>query len=180
MLIIYKEYITVLLMHATKTSLSAFLLTIITISSANASNEVEHFNGWTAVKDVQSAVPYCYAYTTPYRTKVYDDIRDNPYLLVTRKGKDEYSIGVSSGFLLSKDKGFTLKTNSRTHLMNIKSGQNAITFSSIQDMAILDDMIYDNRLVEVRSYTLINSKVAIDYYSLKGFIPAMRFLARCD
>jgi hypothetical protein len=144
--------------------------------------EEKKFDDWTAVSSIKDGNNYCYAYVTPYRTKVFTGVRDQPYLLIVNKGYKEFSIGVSPGFYLSKTKGFVIKTDSRAYLMDVRVYENAITFSSAEDVSIINGMIKDGRYVEVRSYSGDdNDKVdlAADYYSLKGFTRAMQFLSKC-
>jgi len=138
--------------------------------SANAESGVgENIGDWRIISGQEKGKNYCYAYTTPFRTKAFDgDFRGPAYLILVSKSPKEISVGVNPGFIVDKHKGFTMKVNGRVHLLDLKLSQNSWTSSAFQDVAILDDMIEEDNFIEVRSYDM-KDHVALDYYSLKGF-----------
>ncbi len=143
------------------------------IDDAKASSKV--FGDWKLVTNKFEGSNYCYAYTSPYRTKAFDEQRESPYLILATKEKNAVSIGVNSGFVIDANQGITLRVNKEDHLLDAKLNKNAWTYSSIQDIAIINDMIADANSIEVRSYNM-EGKTAVDYYSLKGILHVMKHL----
>ncbi len=130
---------------------------------------------WKIVTNKFEGSSYCYAYTTPYRTKSFDEQRENPYLILVTKEKSAVSIGLNSGFVIDAKQGITLSVNKEEHLLDAKLNKNAWTYSSTQDVAIINDMLADAISVEVRSYNM-EGKTAVDYYSLKGILHTVNYL----
>ena len=168
-------------MLSIKTLLSGLFISTFFILIANASGTYasKEIGDWTVVRSIDPLDgPYCYMFSSPYRTKAYADSRDGAYLLIANKGMG-LSIGAGSAFELSTTKGYILKVNQRSHLLNVSNADSSNTYSAIQDKAILNDMIKDGSNFQIRSYSN-NDQVAVDYYSLKGFTDALKFTKACN
>lgn len=171
-------------MYAIKRFLiSLFVFSVFTIYGNSAfaeedfNNTTKQFGDWMVVKSGAGVNEFCFAYTSPFRTKGFTgEYRKPPYMILSNKGRGEVSLGVNSGFIIDAQKGFTITVNERAHLLDVKLNENAWTYSSFQDTAILDDMIEDARFVEARSYDN-KDHIAVDYYSLNGFIYAFKHLS---
>ncbi|MFI4983823.1 MAG: hypothetical protein ACHP6I_01345 [Rickettsiales bacterium] len=157
------------MMRAIKT-----LMLLLICSPAVAEEQMATFGDWKVLVPVFSSSKSCYAYTTPFRTKALEGSRDNPYMIITYRGPHMYSLGINAGFPLSGFKGFTLFANNRTHLLDVKIVTNAWTYSSAQDVAIIDDLIRERDFAEVRSYDQ-KDKTALDYYSVRGLTTVLQY-----
>ena len=144
---------------------------------AYAAEPVATFGDWKVFSLPSAGKKYCYAYTTPFRTKAFDAERQNPYMIVSYKGPKMYSIGINSGYLLNSYKGFTMATNNHTYLLDLKLLTNAWTYSSKQDVAIIDDLLSSNDYIEVRSYDSTD-KTALDYYSTSGLLTVIQYFEK--
>lgn len=153
------------------------LLLLLICLPAQAAGPVATLGDWEVFAPVFSGKKYCYAYTTPFRTKAFDANRQNPYMIITYKGPEMYSIGLNSGYLLSSYKGFTVTTNDHTYLLDIKLITNAWTYTSNQDVAIINDLLIDNEFAEVRSYDT-SDKTAVDYYSTEGLLTVIQYFEK--
>lgn len=123
---------------------------------------------WGVLKGQEEGMQYCYAISVPTETRAfYSDYPRAPYLLVVYVSPDRFTIGVDSGYVLDKQKGVMVTLSDRTRLFNIVNVyHSARTYSSLQDSAIIDDMIESEGEMIVESFGTENRK-AIDYYSLK-------------
>ena len=152
----------------------ASILSILGISDAFAGTK--QTGDWKIVTGKHDGENFCYAYTTPYRTKAYDGLnRSKPYIVFANKGKNSVSLGVDTGFVIDANQGVTLSVNGEIHLLDVKLNKNAWTYTATQDVSIIDDLIQSDGNVEVRSYDL-DGKTAVDYYSLKGILHVLRDL----
>ena len=61
-------------------------------------------------------------------------------------------------------------------LESVPESEQAHTFSSVQDIAMVNDLIRAEGYFTVRSYDQ-NDNQALDYYSLKGFGKAIRLIS---
>ncbi len=117
----------------------------------------------------------CHAVSFPLITKSYSGMRDLPYLMISYYNPDMFTISTYAGFIIDKENPLSITANNRTRMLKIARDFYAYTFSSNEDVAIINDMIEDQRMVKVRSYHSTNG-VAVDYYSLDGFSKAMKYL----
>ncbi len=146
----------------------ASILSIFGISDAVAGNK--QVGDWKIVAGKLEGKNFCYAYTTPYRTKAYDgQNRTRPYIILANKGKNSVSLGVDSGFVIDAKQGVTLSANGEIHLLDVKLNKNAWTYTATQDVSIINDLVQSDGNVEIRSYDM-DGKAAVDYYSLKGIL----------
>jgi hypothetical protein len=163
-------------MYAIKRFLAFIILAItLGISSANAATS-KMIGDWKVVKSSFEEQSYCFAYTTPFRTKGLIEERNDPYLILVNKGKNAVTLGVAPGFLINGDQGVTVGLNNKEYLLNVKLDENAWTYSENQDASIINDMIIDAEILQTRSYTS-DVKPAVDYYSLKGIQTVLKFLS---
>ena len=136
---------------------------------------VKTFQDWEVYHQISNSTTKCYAFASPYRTKAFEGVREAPYLIISFKGKMQYSISLNPGFLIDKNNEIILKTNNRSYLLNSALPNYAWTYSSMQDKAIIEDMIKDGRSLSVRSYN-VSDDTALDFYSLKGMTEALKYM----
>jgi hypothetical protein len=114
-----------------------------------------------------NAADACYAITPAFRSK--GDLspgRSLPYLIVVKKGNDEFSFGLNYINRIS-EQHISITVNNNTRPLYLQDQTHAWTYSSRQDIALLNDMLLDGSFVKV---TAINddSPQYSDYYSLRG------------
>lgn len=144
---------------------------------ALAAEPAATFGDWKVFTPVFAGKKACYAYSSPFRTEAFDTARQNPYMIITYSGSRMYSIGINSGFLLSNSKGFTLTANSHAHLLDVKLLTNAWTYSSEQDVSIINDLLEESDYAVVRSYDTVD-KTALDYYSVYGLQTTLQYFEK--
>lgn len=138
---------------------------------------VETFQDWEVYHQIFNNNVQCHAISSPYKTKAFDGVREAPYLIVSFKGRNQYTISLSSGFFINKQSGVILQTNNRSYLLNSTFPRAAWTYSSSQDAAIINDIIKDGRSLSIRSYDL-SDDIALDFYSLKGILEALQYMEK--
>jgi hypothetical protein len=161
-------------------AIKRFFISLFIIASFGAHPAVadssKRIGDWKVIKGKFEGNEFCYAYTTPFRTKAYDgENRNTPYLLIANKGKNQLSFGLNSGFIIQADQGVTFGVNGKERLLDIKLNENAWTYSEIQDTEIINDMIEDGISIQVRSYDM-KDDTAVDYYSLNGIKHVLKHL----
>ncbi|CAL7960599.1 conserved exported hypothetical protein [Alphaproteobacteria bacterium] len=144
--------------------------------SSEVMRRVKSFHQWNVfVENVKNGKRICHITSTPLYTKAFRGIRNIPYVVVSYIGPDMYTISAYAGFVLDRKKKCTVSTNRRTYMLQSAREFFAYTYSSSEDVTIINNMIEDNKMLEVRSYDSVGG-TALDYYSLSGFIPAMRYV----
>ena len=136
---------------------------------------IKTIKDWEIYEREHKSKVTCHAATFPYRTRAFEGIRDMPYLMVTYKGPMQYSITVNPGFIVDRRDGLILNVNGKSHVLSTKFPRIALTESSTQDASIINDIIKEEKIVSIRSYT-INKETSLDYYSTKGFVEALRYM----
>jgi hypothetical protein len=138
---------------------------------------VKTIGDWEIFKKIENEKITCHAMTVPYRTKAYESVRDVPSISFTYKGPRQYTLSVNTGFAVDRQAGLILETNRRSHILDTNLLRSASTFSSIQDVAIINDMVKDGQSLSIRSYST-NDETALDFYSLKGLFESLNFLEK--
>jgi hypothetical protein len=151
-----------------------FLLSSLAIQ-ANAAESIAKFSDWQIFKAEKDGTEICYAYTTPFRTKGYEGNRPSAYLLVEKMGPKSFTIGVGIGFNIDHSKDITITTNNTSRMLDDDLTNFGWTFSSNQDVHLINDMVVDGELLEVRSYGT-DGQAALDYYSLIGFQKSLNYM----
>ncbi len=163
-------------MYAIKRFLvSVILLTMLGINPAIATTS-KMAGDWKIIKGSFDNESYCFAYTTPFRTKGLVEERNDPYIILVNKGKNAVSFGVSPGFIVNNEQGVTIGLNNKEHLLNVKLDEYAWTYSENGDVEIINDMIEDSYVLQTRAYNP-DVKPAVDYYSLKGIQTVLQYLS---
>lgn len=166
-------------MRAIKRLILIAFFSIIYKGLAFAKYEESSIGDWKFVQLTQdNHSKYCYIYSEPERSRATAIDHEGRYIVIVNNG-GYATLGVSSNFDLDERKGFVLSANNRDHLLNVTSLSQAQTFTSIQDVAVINDLIQDEDLIRVRSYS-VDDKTALDYYSMNGFTNALKKLMDCD
>ena len=166
-------------MHAIKRLIFIAFFTVFCQSLAFAKYQESTVGDWKMVDFTQEdGSKYCYIYSEPERSRATATDHEGRYIVIVNNG-GYATLGIFSNFDLDAKKGFVLSANNRDHLLNVTSLSQAQTFTSIQDVAIINDLIKDEDFIRVRSYSL-DDKTALDYYSMNGFTNAMKKLMDCD
>lgn len=138
---------------------------------------IRAFNDWAVYKKIEKYKTTCYALTPSYRSKSYNGIRDLPFLAVAYKGSRQYSFTIQPGYEINREYGMILKTNGKNFRLNVLRPGYGFTYSSVQDKTLINNILQDGRTLSIRSYDL-QANTSLDFYSLRGFSAAMRFLER--
>ncbi len=135
------------------------------------------FQDWNVYHQISHNSIKCHAIISPYRTKAFEGVRESPYLVISYKGHMQYTISLDSGFVVDQQNGIILKTNNRSYILNAALPRTAWTSSSVQDKAIIEDMIKDSRNFSIRSYNT-SDDTALDFYSLNGLALALQYMEK--
>jgi hypothetical protein len=166
-----------LLAHAIKRLTFLALLLIPNISQAK--EMTKQFGDWTFYAYGSEYDKHCLIYSQPLRTRgEFTEERTTPYLYLTKRGDREFSLGVEPGYPIDTDKGVNIIINYRPYGLQITLPNYAWTFSSTQDVRLVDEMLKAGKFITVRSHGIDNS-VALDYYSMTGFTKALKLLDKC-
>jgi|GEM_PF-1326476 len=145
------------------------------ISESQATYVKRVFGSWEALSGNVNGEDTCVALSHPVDTRIYEDVRDVPYLAVSYN--KELTISISPGFELSNSNPVTLTVNDTPRLLKNSRDFFAHTYNSIDDVRIINDMRLDRKFCKAVSYD-DEEHVAIDYYSLEGFTDAIEYLRK--
>lgn len=149
-------------------------------SAAHADQLIRRFEDWLIMKTEgqNSSQSYCYMVSQPFRSKAFAQKKlRSPRFSILYLGKNEYTIQVDVDYdSLGSDTTITIDNFDRKLDMSIKEGISH-TYSSTQDVAIINDLIRACGYFTVKSYDA-NSNSTVDYYSLKGFSKAIKKMSR--
>ena len=106
----------------------------------------------------------CYAYTMPYRTRIYEADREQPYLMLYYGSPAQYMISSSSGFEIDRTKGCILEANGNSYRLNVEAEEIAWTYTASQDISIINQLIKGDPFLQIRAYSKADAEV-LDYYS---------------
>jgi hypothetical protein len=135
------------------------------------------FQDWEVMQKTSPIKKSCYLITFAYRSKGFEGIRSLPFLAVEVKGKRQYTITSYPGFTTSNDISPILSIGGDDYLLSTESENYNYTYNSSQDIKIIDGMIGINKFVKIRSYQMEGGE-ALDFYSLKGFLGALKYAER--
>ncbi len=157
-----------------------FLILLFAAHFVQAKEITHHFNDWTFYAYGSEYDRHCLIYSHSLRAKgEFDPDRETPYLYLVKRGNREFTLGVAPGYPLDVVKGVDFNVNYRSYGLQITLPDYAWTFSSTQDVRLVDEMIKADRFVTVRSHGTDGS-VALDYYSMSGFTRALKMLDKCN
>lgn len=158
----------------------SLLAIFLSTSTSFAKSSVVRIGDWNIMKVEKDGHKQCTAYAKPFRTKGSTFDRQKPYAVVEYRGVKSYSFGVSPGYNIDATKGVILKIDNKSRLLDIKLAGNAWTFSANQDVNLMNDMMKNQKFMEIRSYDG-NDNTTVDYYSLKGLVNVVNYFdARCS
>lgn len=167
-----------LLGHAIKRL--SFLIIMLMAPMVWAKDFTKSFGDWTYHAYGGQYDRHCLIYTESGRVRgEFDEERETPYLYIIKRGHREFTLGVSPGYELDDNKAIILKVRNRAYALKTGLPHYGWTFSSTQDVGLIDEMLKANRFVTVHAYGESGS-VALDYYSLKGFVHALKQLDKCQ
>jgi hypothetical protein len=157
--------------------LSFFTQYSLNIASAKPVALMEHYKQWSIYLEFNDDGSILYrAISNPIEMRVYDGIRDNPYIAVTYIHPLMYTISVYPGFIIGKMAPTILNTIQNSYLLRISWNTFAYTYDSQDDVNILNDIISSNTsLIEIRSIDN-GGNIAVDYYSTLGLKDAMLYM----
>jgi hypothetical protein len=116
------------------------------------------------------------AVSVPVDSRVYEEIREDPYLAVTYIHPKMYTFSMRPGFIISAFHPVTLSTLQKSYLLKITRDTFACTYDSFDDVKIVNDIISESKnFVEIRSFDS-SFNLAVDYYSTKGLKEAMLYM----
>lgn len=163
-----------------------FVLTMMMIVSGAAQASADQFlkrvNDWLIMRIdyIDEDTPrYCYMVSMPYRTKAHhaNKVRE-PHFIVIYRAPNEYTIKVDMDFFIDAKRGVVVDIDSTPRLLEPAFDSEVVhTYSSVQDIAMINDLMLTDGYFTVRSFDKDNNQ-ALDYYSLKGFGKALRLMTR--
>lgn len=170
-------------MRAKKITVLGFLLIILLfISPTNAKEEPQsklgQFSGWTLLKGTSDGHTYCYAFSEPYYS-LYTTTKNtpSPYLLVVYQGHRQITFTSRLGFEITDKSKVLLEVNDKDILLNATPPYSAMTYSSAQDVQLLNEIIESNKYVKVKGFTRLGEYVA-DYYKVDGLLKTINFMEK--
>lgn len=153
-----------------------FIAFCVNLSFANY--EQSSIGDWNLVKYTDSkGSKYCYIFSEPQRTRATLQESEGRHIVISNNN-GYATIGVSSNFELDTKKGFILTVNNKHHLLNITALSQAQTYTSYQDVSIINDLIMESDFFKIRSYS-VDDKTALDYYSVRGLTTSLQQLMSC-
>jgi len=160
----------------------AMMLIVCGATQANADQFIKRVNDWLIMRieyQDEDTPQYCYLVSMPFRTKVYhgDKIRE-PHFVVIYRAPNEYTIDVDLDFDIDPKRGVVVDIDSTPRMLEPTFDSEIVhTYSSVQDIAMINDLMLTDGYFTVRSYDKNNNQ-ALDYYSLRGFGKALRLMTR--
>jgi hypothetical protein len=166
-------------MHAIKTFIYTiiFSLFVIPISSQAKTMQIDDWF-YSDADSIKGERCIIYSYSARTKGDMNTEEREDPYLYVIKKGEKQYTIGMYHGFEIGEDAFVVMKIKNRSYDFHNANPDYAWTYSSAQDISLIDKLLQASDYVTIHSED-VESKVALDYYSLKGFIRSMRALDSC-
>ncbi|MCE2992483.1 MAG: hypothetical protein LW825_06185 [Candidatus Jidaibacter sp.] len=165
-----------LLQHAIKTFTFVAVAFLAKVAMASGAN----FGDWSYYTHPNQHENLCIIYTNPIMSK--GDIKDDrltAYLYLIKKGHDQFSLGVFPGFMQDPNKEVVLKVNNRSYALKVEMPNYSWSYSSAEDVSLINEMLMGGKFLTAHSYAL-DGGATLDYYSLKGFVPALKKLEKCN
>jgi hypothetical protein len=170
-------------MSAKKITVLGFLLiTLLFISTANAKEEPQsklgQFSSWNILKGTSGGQTYCYAFSEPYYSLYTTTMSTrSPYLLVVYHGHRQVTFTSHLGFEITDKSKILLEVNDIDILLDSTPPYSGKTYSSAQDIQLLNEIIESNKYVKVKSFTKFGEYVA-DYYKVDGILKTINFMEK--
>lgn len=170
-------------MSIKKITVLAFVLLLIVLSAgSNAAEDqqskVGQFASWVILKGNSGGQTYCYAFSEPdhsWYSKALDT--RSPYLLMVYKGYQQITFSSHLGFEINKQTPIMLEIDDSDILLDTTPPYSAKTYSSTQDIQILNAIVEGDDYIKVKSFTKYGQYVA-DYYKVDGILKAINFMEK--
>lgn len=137
---------------------------------------IESFGDWKVVNNPKNQG--CFIYTVAQRTRGKTDIEDRAYIYFKKVGYKSYTFAVLTSAPAKKSKGVILETDQRYWELQHSLTQNAWTYSSVQDVDLINELMLSKQSVRVKYYDEDENGV-LEYFSLKGLPAAYKALGKC-
>ena len=164
------------------TILIFLFIILLLISSAKAKeapqSKLGQFSSWTILKGQSGEHTYCYAFSEPYYSLYTTAISTrSPYLLVIYKGHRQVTFSSYLGFEITDKANILLEVNGSDILLDATPPYSGKTYSSAQDIQLLNEIIESNRYIKIKSFTKFGEYVA-DYYKVNGILKTINFMEK--
>lgn len=160
------------------------LLTIASsISYALRVEKVRTFSDWDVVianrkESCLNNLYFAYAVSVPKRSVSFKDgiaTHGAAYTVVSCVMRGAWTFSIKTNLSQSREMRFVLTAGGRAYTLSDAHGMLALTTSSSQDVSIINNLIDHSDYFEV--HALFNDEhVAVDTYSLDGFINALQYI----
>lgn len=139
--------------------------------------ELKKFDSWLVLEGQEKNKKYCYAVSTPFETRAYySQITRYPYILIVYVAPNRFTIGIDSGYVLDHNNEVSITVaNKKRSLAVLPMYKNAITYSSVEDSYLIDDMIESEGEISVESFGTEDRR-AVDYYSMKPIKQVLNYM----
>lgn len=164
------------------TVLFFFFVILLLISSVNAKevpqSKLGQFSSWTILKGQSEGYTYCYAFSEPYYSLYTTSIKArSPYLLMVYKGHRQITFSSYLGFEVTDKANILLEVNDLGILLDTAPPYSGKTYSSAQDIQLLNEIIESNKYIKIKSFTKFGEYVA-DYYKVDGIRKTINFMEK--
>ena len=141
--------------------------------------DLTEIKNWRIVGESDGNKKICHAIMTPYRKKQLIGNVNDPKFIVSYKDHLSYSISFSvMSTLLDSQQSVKLFLNDREYILKVQNhGQNAITYSSEQDVDIINDLISGPYTFKIKSETA-DGDVGIIYFASLGLQEAIQYMEK--
>ncbi len=159
--------------------ITILLLVLFPMTALAAAKKSENLKDWETLYDAKSQT--CLIKTEAKRVRGEHDLSEEEnYFYIKKIGENQYSMAFAPSEQLVEGSNVTLEVDARYYGLEMFSPSKVYTFSSVQDV----DMINIFLLADWK-YFIIRMNVDptyknVLYFSLNGFIPAMKSLAKCQ
>jgi hypothetical protein len=145
---------------------------------AYAADQEDESKIWSFRQGEPGEENLCMIYASPYRSRsnVNDERDFYPSLYIVKKGSGLYSLAIHCGSDCYM--GASLEIEGRIRWLEYYMGEYAVTYSSIQDVNIINDLLRASYPIKVRT---ANKKgdVFLDYYPISGIVDNLKKLDGC-
>jgi hypothetical protein len=148
-------------------SITFLFLNLIFINNSYSQELKARFQDWSVFKTERGDKTICYMASTPIKSEGNFDKRGEPFFLVTNIDNDSDEISTSSGFIYNKTSNVEINFgNKKYYLFPYK------TIAWANDKNDDADIIKEMRISPemIVSGVARDGKIAIDHYSLIGFV----------
>ena len=140
--------------------------------------DLAEVKNWRIITELDGNKKICHAIMTPYRNKQLIGNINNPKFIVSYKGHLSYSISFSASSTLSPSRNVKLFINDTEYTLKVGNhGQNAITYSSEQDINIINNLISGPYIFKIKSKSS-DGDLGIIYFSSLGLQEAIAYMEK--